>query len=248
MPFKRALVICATAIGTVLFGVCFAIVVMGIHNETRDARGVFVAIANLKQISCLMLEYNREHGHLPPAHLLGADGKPAHSWRVLLLEWIDPALFKQYRFDEPWNGPNNRKLADSMPQIYRSRNAPNAGESTRTSYVVLVGPKTAFPGHKTVKLEEITNGLGQTILVAEAEGFNIHWMEPRDWDVEAFGIQISDVNDPGFSSYEPQRPMYSSREHHCLSFGSIGRPLEKLRVMSTIARGEKVDLKLVEAK
>ena len=42
-----------------------------------------------------------------------------HSWRVLLLPYLDQLeLYNAYRFDEPWDGPNNRLLADRMPRHY----------------------------------------------------------------------------------------------------------------------------------
>jgi type 1 glutamine amidotransferase len=200
---------------------------------------------NLKCISLAMQSYNDAKGHLPPAYVLGADGKPAHSWRILLLEFLDPDLLKEYSFKEPWNGPNNRKLADKMPHSYRLAWGPNA-RGNLTSYVVLVGPKTAFPGDKVVKLKDITDGWDKTILVAEAEGFNIHWMEPRDWDVEAFPIKISDVKKPGFSSHNRRGPQIALADATIRRL-KINAPVEQLIRMSTIAGGEEVNLKLVEA-
>ena len=160
-----------------------------------------------------MHAYHDKYGHLPPAYVLGADGKPAHSWRVLVLEFMGyEELFKQYNFKEPWNGPNNRRLADKMPGQYRVASHANERNKNLTSYVVLVGPKTAFPGDKTVKFKDITDGLDKTILLAEAEGFNIHWMEPRDWDVDKFPIELSDVKKPGFSSYNRRGPCIASAD------------------------------------
>jgi len=43
-----------------------------------------------------------------------------HSWRVLLLPFLDQKpLFDQYRFDEPWDGPHNRKLVSQIQYAYR---------------------------------------------------------------------------------------------------------------------------------
>ena len=216
------------------------------HAESRSTAAATQTISNLKVISTSMLAYHEKYKHLPPAYVLGADGKPAHSWRVLLLEFFDPDLFTQYDFKEPWNGPNNRKLADKMPSQYRVSWDPN-GRGTLTSYIVLVGGKTAFPGDKTVKLKDITDGLDKTILVAEAEGFNIHWMEPRDWDIGAFPIKISDVKKPGFSSQNRRGPCIALADATIMCL-DINAPVDQLVRMSTIAGGEEVNLKLVEAK
>ena len=45
-------------------------------------------------------------------------------------------------FDEPWDGPNNRKVLDKMPGTYRCPTEP-AG-SKNSSYFVLAGPGTIF--------------------------------------------------------------------------------------------------------
>src|SRR5262249_19882043 len=52
-------------------------------------------------------------------------------------------LYRQFKLDEPWDGPNNRKLLKRMPKIY----AP-VGVETRephtTFYQALVGPGAAW--------------------------------------------------------------------------------------------------------
>jgi hypothetical protein len=176
--------------------------------------------------------------------VVGKDGKPAHSWRVLLLEYLDQReLLAQYNFDEPWDGPNNRKLADRMPRSYRVERHPN-NDKKFTSYVVLVGPHTAFPGATPVKLADIKDGLGSTILIAESENFDVHWMEPRDWDVERNGVQIATAREPGFSSFNRIAPAIALAD--AIITGISWKALaEQLKAMSTIAGGEKVDLKAV---
>jgi ABC-type antimicrobial peptide transport system permease subunit len=40
-----------------------------------------------------------------------------HSWRVLILPFLEADLvYRQYNFDEPWDGPNNRLLMAQMPE------------------------------------------------------------------------------------------------------------------------------------
>src|SRR5262249_58412844 len=81
----------------------------------------------------------------PPAVIAGPDGKPWHSWRVLLLPYLGEGnLYNRYHFDEPWDGPNNRQLLDSMPGVFRD---PIHGDDRGhfTDYAALVGEATAFP-------------------------------------------------------------------------------------------------------
>lgn len=139
---------------------------------------------NLKVLGLALLNYQFEHGRFPPAYIADEHGKPMHSWRVLILPYLDrAALHRAYRFDEPWNGPNNRKLADHGLSIF---NCPedDSEPSMRTSYMVVVGPNTMFPGSKSTQLSDISDGQAETIMLVEVAGSDVHWMEPRDLPVE----------------------------------------------------------------
>src|SRR6185436_12455473 len=109
--------------------------------------------------------------------------KPMHSWRVLLLPFIDEQeLYDQYHFDEPWNGPNNIKLLAHMPRIYACPSAEHdyGGRSTITSYVAVVGPETAWPGTSRRTRATLNDGIAGTALVVECDQEKIPWLEPRD--------------------------------------------------------------------
>ena len=89
------------------------------------------------------------YGCFPPAYIADQDGRPMHSWRVLLLPFPDqPALYDAYNFSEPWNGPNNRKLADQIGRIYL-RSGLDSDQAGTTSFVAVVGSETAWPGATT---------------------------------------------------------------------------------------------------
>jgi hypothetical protein len=46
-------------------------------------------INNLKQIGLAMHNYHDAHGCFPPAYIPDENGKPMHSWRVLLLPYLE---------------------------------------------------------------------------------------------------------------------------------------------------------------
>jgi hypothetical protein len=116
--------------------------------------------------------------------VLGPDGRPWHSWRVLLLPYTDAnELAEQYRMDEPWDGPNNRLLAHKMPRMYRFHTR-TRDDSPITNYLAVVGEKTAWSPSKSIRLTDLSDGQDQTLLLVENLGLNIHWMEPRDIDFD----------------------------------------------------------------
>src|SRR5262245_38698724 len=58
---------------------------------------------NMKQIGLALHNYAEMYGSFPPAYIADDNGRPMHSWRVLILPFIDQVpLYNQYRFDEPW--------------------------------------------------------------------------------------------------------------------------------------------------
>jgi hypothetical protein len=135
---------------------------------------------------------------LPPAYLADENGRPMHSWRVLLLPYLDQKkLFDSYNFDEPWNSEANLRLATRMPQVYAFSGDYEQGMVT-TNYLAVVGAATIWQGSQGRTHDEVTDEAASTILVVENEGANVHWMEPRDLDFESMSLQ---VNDPrGLSS------------------------------------------------
>ena len=84
---------------------------------------------------------------MPLAVLVGPDGKPWHSWRVLLLPYLGYRdMFDQYDLSQPWDSTKNLRLLDKMPPVYHD---PIYGDHIGpfTHYAALVGdgpgPKNA---------------------------------------------------------------------------------------------------------
>src|SRR5690606_29492665 len=60
-----------------------------------------------------------------------------------------------------------------------------------TSYLVLVGKQSVFPGAVATGDSDITDGLGATILVVESYGSGICWLEPKDLDLTTMNLSIN---------------------------------------------------------
>ncbi len=154
---------------------------------------------HLKQIMLAMHNYESANGAFPPAVIFGPDGKPWHSWRVLILPFLDAGaeLFRAYDFSQPWDSPKNQALVDKMPAIYRDpifgTNEPN------TSYAALVGPAAIFHpegrrqqanpkqppiGVLGMRIAGITDGTSNTVMISLVEpARKIPWTKPEDIDV-----------------------------------------------------------------
>jgi RNA polymerase sigma factor (sigma-70 family) len=133
---------------------------------------------NLKNIALAMHNYHATDGTFPPAAVYSMDGKPLLSWRVLLLPYLDQRdLFSQFKLDEPWDGPTNKKLLEKMPEIYA---IPRKAKQTHaTAYQVFTGAGTIFPSPKASRIADITDGTSNTILIVEAAEA-VPWTKPAD--------------------------------------------------------------------
>jgi hypothetical protein len=190
----------------------------------------------IKQIGLALLNYHDAYGSFPPAYVAGANGRPMHSWRVLILPFLEQsALYNSYSMAEPWDGPNNRKLLDQRPSVYACPS--RVGGPTLTSYAAIVGPKTAFPGPKSTKLDDIRDGTSRTIIIAEATNVDIPWTEPRDLDTEAMSWVIDDPSKPGFSSPHDGGPLVMFADTMLRRLGTF-QPSATLKAMTTIDGGE----------
>jgi uncharacterized protein (TIGR03067 family) len=135
---------------------------------------------NLKQIALAFHNYHDTYRALPAHAVYGKDGKtPLLSWRVAILPFIEEeALYREFKLDEPWDSPHNRKLIARMPKLYEPLGAGKKGEN-RTHYQVFTGPDTLFDGPNRMKFNQVADGLSNTILVIEGKE-PVIWTKPDD--------------------------------------------------------------------
>jgi hypothetical protein len=194
----------------------------------------------IKQIAVAFYNYHDTYGSFPPAYVADANGKPMHSWRVLILPFLEQSsLYSSYSMAEPWDGPNNRKLLDQRPSVYHCPSR-DCGP-TLTSYVAIVGPGTGFPGSTSTRISDIHDGTEQTILIAEVANVDILWTEPRDLDVRTMSWIINDPSKPSISSFHERAPTLLFADGSVRGFSKFPSPM-MLKAMTTIDGHDPVDL------
>jgi hypothetical protein len=147
-------------------------------------------------------------------------------------------VYDAYRFDEPWDGPHNARLAGRIGEFYRRRGL-DSDESHHTSFVAVVGPETAWPGAETRSKKDIRDGAGETILVVEMAESGIPWMKPEDLRFDRMSFRVNEGSGQG-----PGSKVSGAR-----ALLGTGRVLElpddfsptTLRAMLTIDGGEPVE-------
>ena len=218
----------------------FVAIPVAARPQAREAARRMQCNNNLKQIGLAMHNYHDVHGCFPPAYIPDENGRPMHSWRVLLLPYLEQKpLYDQYNFDEPWDSPQNLALANTLLYVYQCPSDTLVGPS-ETSYLMIVGPGTVSDGPTATKISELTDGTSNTILVVEAAGCGINWLDPRDLDAEALSYLINDPVDGGIQSEHPDGANVLFCDGSVMLVDAAVDP-EQIRGMSTISGGEVVD-------
>ncbi len=149
-------------------------------QKVREAANRMNSQNNLKWIGLAMHNFHDTYGHLPPPAIYGKDGKPLLSWRVAILPFIEQdALSKEFKLDEPWDSPHNKKLLARMPNTYIHPAAPTK-EPYTTYYQVFTGKDALFIGRNKLRLgPDVPDGVSNTLLAVEAAEA-VPWTKPED--------------------------------------------------------------------
>jgi hypothetical protein len=159
----------------------------------REAARIAASNNNLKQIGVALHMYHDEYRTLPPAFLPDENGQPRTSWRTALLPYLQQGpLYNQYDTSAAWNDPRNAAVVNVPLRFYQSPRD-ESRLANRTSYVVIRGPDTVFPGSQPHDFASMKRGMGNTIMVVEIRNSDIAWAEPRDLDIDTLS---TDPNAP----------------------------------------------------
>lgn len=156
-----------------------------------------MCLNNIRNLGLASIEYaGGNNGQLPAAWNVDKQGRPLQSWRVSQIGYLDqPAIARAYHLDEPWNSPFNSQFANRDMRIMHCPE--DVGKATDTSYMVVVGPRTAFPGSKPCLIKEIEahDGLANTLTIVETSNSGVNWSEPREikFDDAIRGINVPNI-------------------------------------------------------
>ncbi|NQU22885.1 MAG: DUF1559 domain-containing protein [Candidatus Nealsonbacteria bacterium] len=153
-------------------------------QSAREAARRVQSANNMKQITVAMHNHLVAHDSFPAAYSTDKDGKPLLSWRVKILPYVgEQALYEQFHLDEPWDSAHNKKLAQTMPQVYQSPNS--MGDKGVTNYLTVRGKDTAFPGAEKVSAAHLRDGMSTTIMLVEAnDSIAVPWTKPDDFEID----------------------------------------------------------------
>ncbi|MDR3232758.1 MAG: DUF1559 domain-containing protein [Planctomycetaceae bacterium] len=152
-----------------------------VHKVTFPAaQGIEQCQTNLKTIVLAFHNYHDSYNALPPLYTVDAGGKPLHSWRVLILPFLErSALYQKIRLNEPWDSDYNKQFHNADVPLYRCPNGPHrAGDCC---YSVIAG-EGLVPAKKAGEIRgesfaRIADGTSNTLAVVEVKK-PFCWMDP----------------------------------------------------------------------
>jgi hypothetical protein len=178
----------AAVVSLILLG-CLLLAMIRVGGQTMNRlttnRERSSSIQNLERIADALNAYFADHGTYPPNATRGPGNKPMHSWRVLILPYLDEEdLYNEFDFRYAWDHPDNMRAARDMPSVYQHPNRATRQMLNESGYYLITGQGTLFPNAGPLGADRVTDDPSQTILVIEGSPLvpSGMWTEPLDLD------------------------------------------------------------------
>lgn len=150
-------------------------------RTSRPAGLRMECLNNMRNVSIALQMYRQSHGgQFPPAYTTDEDGRPLHSWRTLILPYMDDQrLFDSIDLTRPWNDPVNAAALAQIPPYYRCPAAGLSGNLTTCAAITdLEGRFTADAS--TQITDESEQNIPRLLLVDLPIDRAVPWMSPQD--------------------------------------------------------------------
>jgi prepilin-type processing-associated H-X9-DG protein len=151
-----------------------------LSGGSRESTRRMSCANNLHNIAIALRNYESEYHCLPPAYTVDASGKPLHSWRTLILPFIEQQnLYHQIDLTKPWDDPANQLARDVRLSLYECPSS--TAERRMTTYFAVVAPGGCFRATGPRVLAVITDRHDRTLMLIEVSAKHaVHWMSPTD--------------------------------------------------------------------
>ena len=198
-----------------IIGVLIALLLPAVPAAREPARRM-QCTNRMKQIVLAFQNYHDVYGSFPPTYTIDEDGKPLHSWRVLILPYIEQTeLYEKIRLDEPWDSEHNRQFHAIAPPDFRCPSSPRAPKDFQcptchqehvsvlsgSFYSVIDGDKSAFFGSQSKTSTEEERK--ETIFLVERRT-PVNWMAPSREITFEMACKGVNVDATGISSCHPE--------------------------------------------
>lgn len=222
------------ALAAIAILIVVAMLLPAVRTGGREAARRNSCSSYLKQIAIAISNYEAATGELPPAYTVDAEGRRLHSWRTLILPYLEQAaLFKSIDLTKPWDDPANAQAREAVVGIYACPSLEL--EDGFTTYLAVTGLHSVFDGPNSRKLADVVDDIHATMMIVDAPADRaVHWMSPND---------VSDKDMLAF--WSESKTQHASVRLVALLDGHVSAlqkeiDLSALRAMTTIDGGETI--------
>lgn len=161
-----------------------ALLLLPAVRSAREAARRNNCLGHLAQIALALSNYESVHGAYPPAYTVDADGRPLHSWRTLILPYMEQQrLYESIDLTKPWDDPANAVAHNTTLEIYCCPSDPTANaENHLTTYLAVVTPDSTIRTANSLSHAELSAPSETLLVVDAAHAQATHWMSPVDAD------------------------------------------------------------------
>lgn len=174
----------------VLAPILAALILPAIVGAQRNAQAM-ISLTNIRMIALGALHYQTNQGGFPLAASMTDEGRLPHSWRSRLLPYLGEAsVYDSIDWKRPWDDPANVQATNVPIRLFVS---PFQAQPTGpvTNYFAVIGEGFLFNGREPTRVEDIRDGIGNTILFVEYVPSTTHWAEPKDLTFEEYLAYVS---------------------------------------------------------
>ncbi len=154
-------------------------------QNLQERRNRMMSLNNTGKIARALNAYAAQHGTYPPSVVYDENGKPKHSWRVLILPHLgEYGLYNSYKFDEPWDSQTNSLIFSKCPSVFTSPSVNPTSTTAEANCFLITGTGTLFPnqpGKPPLAPREVGDGLSSTFLLIECANPIHEWTKPIDF-------------------------------------------------------------------
>lgn len=159
-----------------VLGILVALLLPSTRRTAGDARRS-ACKNNLKTIGLALHNYRAEEGEFPPNYTVDAEGQPLHSWRVLLLPYLEnKGLYDRIDLTKPWDAEENRDLLAQRPYVFACPNSDISDQHTTYHLIKLDLGYEQSPEEDS----EIADSSFRYLVMEVDEDQSVPWMAPQD--------------------------------------------------------------------
>ena len=168
-------------------GVAFLLVALLLPpvRRARPAAHRTQCLNQLRQLGLALHNYAAEHTVFPPAYICDGDGNRLHSWRTLVLPYMDQQeLYESIDLSKSWDDPVNATAHATQLEIFQCPSVEDPG--TQTTYFAVVTPKGVLRPTESRPYDDASQKTRKLLLMEVPVEDAVHWMSPYDVDEKLF--------------------------------------------------------------